>query len=370
MRIGVLTSSRADYGIYLPLIKALKADKFFELEIIAFGTHLSWFHGRTIDRIKADGFDIQYCIENMLLTDSPSGVATAMGLTTIKFADFWHEHAFNFDLVFCLGDRYEMFSAVMSGVPFQIQFAHLHGGETTLGAIDNIFRHGITLASKYHFVATTDAALRVKQIINSDQHVYNVGALSLDNLTELALLTIDEFKKLWNIDLSKKTILITFHPETVDYNNNKHYTEELIKAINGLDNYQIVITMPNADTEGNAIRQSLINSFSHSGNVFLVENLGSLSYFTVMKYCFLLLGNTSSGIIEAASFGKYVINIGDRQKGRLAGSNVIHVPIEAENILNAVREIENEEDWSGGNIYFNNGATEQIVKILKEYNNG
>jgi len=366
IRIGVLTSSRADFGIYLPLLTRLKTDPDFELSIIAFGTHLSPYHGHTIDQIEAAGFIVQHKIESMLLTDSSSAIAAAMGLTTIKFAGFWKEHGTDFDLVFCLGDRYEMFSAVMAGVPFQIPFAHLHGGEITLGAIDNIFRHGITLASKYHFVSTPDAMLKVKQITDSDKHVYYVGALSLDNLSDLQLLTIDEFKQRWLVDLSKKTILITFHPETVDYESNQHYAGELVKTINALSGYQVLITMPNADTAGSIIRNALKDGFSNSDRVYLMENLGSKGYFTAMKYCVFLLGNTSSGIIEAASFGKYVINLGDRQKGRSAGNNVIHTPIDTESILKAVQEIESSEGLGNQNIYFNSGAAAQIIEILKQ----
>jgi len=369
MRIGILTSSRADYGIYLPLLRRLKADMYFELKIIVFGTHLSQFHGHTIDQIKADDFEVDYEIESLLLTDTPASISTSLGLTSMKFADFWKEHFNEFDLVFCLGDRYEMFAAVLAGVPFQISFAHLHGGETTLGAIDNIFRHSITLASKYHFASTQDAADRIKQITDSDQNVYYTGALSLDNLSDVELFSLDLFKQKWNIDLSKKTILTTFHPETVDYQNNQRHVDELINTIKKLNGYQVLITMPNIDTAGNLIRKALIDNFSHSGNVYLIENLGSKGYFTAMKYCSFLLGNTSSGIIEAASFGKYVIDLGNRQKGRSAGKNVIHVPIQADQILEAIYLIENSENLGTENIYFNNGAADQIIKILKQLDN-
>jgi GDP/UDP-N,N'-diacetylbacillosamine 2-epimerase (hydrolysing) len=367
IRLGVLTSSRADFGIYLPLLTRLKADAGFELNLIVFGTHLSPFHGHTIDHIRSAGFDVRYEIESMLLSDSSDAIATSMGLTTIKFADFWREHAKDFDLVFCLGDRYEMFSAVMAGVPFQISFAHLHGGETTLGAIDNVFRHAITLASKVHFVSTPGAADRVKEIVNNDSNIYYVGALGLDNLSDLKLLTIDEFKQKWSVDLSKSTILVTFHPETVGYKENERYTDELVKTIHKLlYNYQVLITMPNADTAGNIIRRAFTAGFSGLQNVFLIENLGSAGYFTAMKYCSFLLGNTSSGIIEAASLGKYVIDLGDRQKGRIAGENVIHTPIEMSSILDAVQQVEISGDFDDQNIYFNNGASDQIIKILKQ----
>ncbi|HEY8928042.1 MAG TPA: UDP-N-acetylglucosamine 2-epimerase [Mucilaginibacter sp.] len=366
MRIGVLTSSRADFGIYLPLLKRLKADDAFALEIIAFGTHLSPYHGYTIDQIEAAGFEVKYKIESMLQADSSAAIATAMGLTTIKFADFWRDHTDDFDLVFCLGDRYEMFSAVMAGVPFQIPFAHLHGGETTLGAIDNVFRHSIALAAKYHFTATEDAAERVKQLTDGNYNVHYVGALSLDNLKDIELLSIEEFKQQWGIDLSKKTILTTFHPETVDYESNERYAGELVKTIQSLNGYQVLITMPNADTAGSIIRKALTVAFKNSDRVFLVENLGPKGYFSAMKHCTFLLGNTSSGIIEAASFGKYVINLGDRQKGRSAGSNVIHTSINANEIINAVHGVESSDAIGNRNIYFNGGATERIIAVLKE----
>ena len=366
IRIGVLTSSRADFGIYLPLLKRLQADAFFELSIIAFGTHLSPAYGYTMEQIEAAGFKVPYKIETAPADDTPAAIAAAMGLTTAKFAEFWNENKTSFDLVFCLGDRYEMFSAVMAGVPFQVKFAHLHGGETTLGAIDNVFRHAITLASKYHFVSTPDAARKVEQITGNNDHIYYVGALSLDNLEDIEFLTIGEFRQKWGVDLSKKTILTTFHPETVDYSNNQHYADELVKTIKSLDSYQVLVTMPNADTAGSIIRSALITNFLDSETVFLTENLGTAGYFTAMKHCAFLIGNTSSGIIEAASFGKYVINLGDRQKGRSAGNNVIHTPLNAEDITGAVHKIEKSEKPGNENIYFNGGATTRIVETLKQ----
>ena len=366
MRIAILTSSRADYGIYMPLIKKLKEDPFFNLDVIAFGTHLSPFHGETIKQIQNDGFDVKYKVESMLLTDSPEAIATAVGLTIIKFADFWNKYKSEFDLVFCLGDRYEMFAAVTAGIPFNIPFAHLHGGETTLGAIDNIYRHAITLASRYHFVATDIYAKRVADIIDNKVNITTVGALSLDNLTSLEMLTITEFKAKWDIDLSLKTILCTFHPETVSYHSNETYAEELTQVINRLKaKYQVLITMPNADTAGNIIRNALNINFRIDSKVFLIENLGSKSYFTAMKYCSFLLGNTSSGIIEAASFGKYVINLGDRQKGRAAGNNVIHTEVNSSAIIDAVNEIEILQNPSNENIYWSGGATDKIIKAIK-----
>ena len=368
MRIAVLTSSRADFGIYLPLLKKLREDPFFDLSIIAFGTHLSPFHGETIQQIYDEGFEVKYKVESLLLTDSAAAIATAVGLTAIKFSDFYHEYQSNFDLVFCLGDRYEMFAAVTAGIPFNIPFAHLHGGETTLGAIDNIYRHAITLASKYHFVATTPYAQRVANLINTEVDITMVGALSLDNLNTLEMLSIAEFKAKWNVDLSKSTILCTFHPETVSYHSNEKYAKELVNTIIEVtENYQVLITMPNADTAGNIIRNALTINFSNNTNVFLIENLGSKSYFTAMKYCSFLLGNTSSGIIEAASFSKYVINLGNRQLGREYGKNVVHCEINKYKIMTTIKNLERLPLLNSTyNIYGDGTASQKIFNKLKD----
>ena len=253
--IAIITSSRADYGIYLPLLKALKDDPFFYVRIIAFGTHLSPFHGYTINQIKNDGFKIAYTVESMLTGDSPNAISTTMALTSLKFADFWKEHKEEFDLVFCLGDRYEMFSAVTAGIPFNIPFAHLHGGEKTLGAIDNIFRHAITLASKYHFVSCKEHGERVAELTESKDNIFDIGALSLDNLDSLPLLSKEVFNYKFGIDLNLPTILVTVHPETVTPEMNEIYVEELAETLLELKNYQVIITLPNADTAGTLIRK-------------------------------------------------------------------------------------------------------------------
>ncbi|WP_276091115.1 UDP-N-acetylglucosamine 2-epimerase [Pedobacter sp. JY14-1] len=366
MRIGILTSSRADFGIYLPMLKRMRSDEFFDVNLIVFGTHLSSFYGNTANHIKELGFDIKYRIESMLLTDSQEAVSTAIGLTTIKFAAFWSAFQSEFDLVFCLGDRYEMFAAVTAGIAYNIPFAHLHGGETTLGAIDNIFRHAITLASKWHFVATDQYAKRVAEIRGSSEHIYNVGALSLAGISEMELLTQQEFKERWGIDLSLKTILMTFHPETVNSSLNAHHIMELMQVIDDTTDYQFLITMPNADTSGNLIRTILTNETENNDRVFLIENLGSQSYFSALKYCSFLLGNTSSGIIEAASFGKYVINVGNRQEGRACSENVIHTSVAKDQIISAIANIEQLGAFDGENIYYRDNCVQHLIQVLKE----
>lgn len=370
MKVLVLTSSRADFGIYLPLLKKMEKDAFFQCEILAFGTHLSKAHGYTIDDIKRNGFNVKYKIETIPKDDSIFEVTTSMGITTMLFAKFWEKKNKSFDVVFCLGDRYEMFAAVAAGIPYQIPFAHFHGGETTLGAIDNVFRHSISLASKYHFVATSSNAKRLADILGNKEGIHLVGALSLDNLNNFEVLSIKEFKQNFEIDLSHKTILCTVHPETVGNVKNHQNVIQLILAVEALEDYQFVITLPNADSHSLEMRKALIDHFQDNERVKLVENLGTKGYFSAMHHCAMLLGNTSSGIIEAASFGKYVIDLGDRQKGREAGENVFHVPFETNKIIDKVRAIEKLPKWTKGNLYNNGGAVDRIIDVLKKMKYG
>src|SRR5512133_978023 len=170
IKVAVLTSSRADYGIYQPLLRKMQADSDIDVHIIAFGTHTSHYHGYTLEIIKNDGYTLDYVIDNLLLGDSEEAISTAIGLTQMKFASIWAQEKKNYDVVLCLGDRYEMFAAVSAAIPFNIKLAHLHGGETTLGAIDDVLRHSISLCCRYHFTATSDYAKKVSQIIGTDKN--------------------------------------------------------------------------------------------------------------------------------------------------------------------------------------------------------
>ena len=368
MKIGVLTSSRADYGIYLPLLKAIMNAPDMDLGVIAFGTHLSKTHGHTVDQIVHDGFPISKTIDTNPKEDSPLDIAKSYALTAQNFAEYWSEEGSTFDVVFALGDRFEMAAAVAASIPFGIKIAHLHGGETTLGAIDNIYRHSITLASTLHFVSAEPFLKRVKQLHQGESiEVYNVGSLSLENIDQIELLDKKMFLERWGIDLNQPTILVTVHPETVDYQKNEDYSVVVGEALNTLaKEYQVVITLPNADTMGNLYRKRFVELSNTHTNVFAVENFGTQSYFTCMNYAQFLLGNTSSGIIEAASFNKYVINIGDRQKGRLCGDNVIHVPFDKQLIIEATQKLKGKY-WKGGNLYHQAQPSRKILDILRTH---
>jgi GDP/UDP-N,N'-diacetylbacillosamine 2-epimerase (hydrolysing) len=367
MRVAILTSSRADFGIYLPLLKKMQGDSFFDLEIIAFGTHLSKRHGYTIDEIIKNGFSVEHKIDTLIEGDTPVDINNSIAKTFSKFGVFWD---FNkYDLVLCLGDRYEMFAAVLAGISFGVNFAHIHAGEKTMGAIDNVFRHSISHSAELFFTSTLDYSKRVQELVDDINlsNIVCVGALSLDTLFNFEPFTINEMATKFGINFTKtdKTILTTFHPETVNYEANEKYAMELVNLISNDLKNQYIITMPNADASGNAIREIFLTNFKDINNVRLVENLGTKGYFSAMHYCNLLMGNTSSGIIEAASFKKYVINIGDRQKGRLHGDNVIDCEINSISIKELIDDLLLKGDWEGGNIYYSGGAADKIIQKLK-----
>jgi GDP/UDP-N,N'-diacetylbacillosamine 2-epimerase (hydrolysing) len=365
MRIGVLTSSRADYGIYLPLLLKLKVDPFFELEIIAFGTHLSKFHGFTITEIEQNEYNTVHKISSLLSNDDEQSIATSYGLTAVKFADFWQSN--KYDLVFCLGDRFEMSAAVQAGIPFGVKFAHIHGGETTLGAIDNIYRHQITIASFLHFTATSSFSEKITQLIDSRNRVHTVGSLSLDGIESFKPIEKSLFYDRFKIPF-QEFALVTFHPETIATQLNKEYALEMRLALAQIaKKLFLVITMPNADTMGSVYRLEIEKLKNESPDrVLCVESFGKENYFTAMYYAKLLIGNTSSGIIEAASFGKYSVNVGDRQKGRAQSANVIDASFNKEEIINAVK-IGLKNKFKGKNIYYKLDTSTLVINLIKEF---
>jgi GDP/UDP-N,N'-diacetylbacillosamine 2-epimerase (hydrolysing) len=367
MKIGVLTSSRADYGIYLPLLNKLIEDQFFNLEIIAFGTHLSKSHGFTVEEIEKSKFSNIHKISTLLSNDDECSIATSYGLTVIKFADFWSKN--KFDLVFCLGDRFEMSAAVQAGIPFGIKYAHIHGGETTLGAIDNIYRHQITLASLIHFTATKQFTSKVMELIGENKYIYNFGALSLDGIEKFKPIEKKLFLSKFNLP-HREFALVTFHPETISPELNQLNAREMRLALEKISKTLfLIITMPNADTMGSIFRSELIILQNNSQNeVLCIENFGKENYFSAMAYAKLLIGNTSSGIIEAASFGKYVLNVGNRQSGRLQNGNLINVPFEQSSIINEFINILKLGNYNGDNIYHQHNTASNIINVIKNYN--
>jgi len=286
-----------------------------------------------------------------------------MANTINKFAKIWENESYK--LLVVLGDRYEMFAACASAIPFNVKIAHIHGGETTNGAIDDCFRNSITQMASIHFAAAEEYKNRIIELKNSNLNIYNTGSLSIDNLKQMKLLSISDFQKKFKIDLSIPTILITFQPETVNFEKNKKYISILTKTLSELTSFQLVITMPNEDTMGMYIRKKLENFINKNANAIKVETFGTIGYLSCMKYCKMMLGNSSSGFIEASFFSKYVINIGKRQDGRIVTPNIRSVEIDRNKILAAVKNFSKYKVDKYNGIYGNGRAAEKIISIIK-----
>lgn len=364
VKTAVLTSSRADFGIYLPLLKKLESDEAFDLEIIAFGTHPEEKFGYSLQHILNQGFRIPYTLNTAPDNDTPGAISRSMALVTRLMTDVWENSGY--EIVFALGDRYEMFAAVASALPFNLRIAHIHGGESTLGAIDNAFRHSITHMSHWHFACAEVYRRKTEELTGSAERTYNTGALGIDSLSVMDFLSINELKTRFGVDFSEPSILITLHPETIGFEDNARNAKQFVRALEQLNSFQQVITMPNADTSGLLIRNLLNDYAAGKKQVILVENFGSQAYLSAMKYALLLLGNTSSGFMEASFFPKWVINTGHRQDGRIRTPNIVDVEFDHHQIVEAVERHAFMPVPEFPPVYGKGDAADRIIKILRD----
>jgi len=371
MKVGVLSSSRADFGIYTPLLEALSKDSLFEIEVIAFGTHLSERHGMTINEIRIKHTGPIKEIKTLVSDSNAKDIAKSYLSALNAFTDHWARNSY--DLVLCLGDRYEMSAAIQASIPFGIKLAHFHGGETTLGAIDNIYRHQITLACKYHFTSTEAYKERVIELLDeTNGNVFNVGSLSLSGLKEELILDIETLRQKFNLP-EKPYILATFHPETVNIEENESFVGEMLNSFDTIpESHHLIVTMPNADTNGALYRNALKDyQNSNPNRITLVESFGKDYYFSALKHASFVLGNSSSAIIEAASFGQFVINVGDRQKGRLQSNNTLNCEFKSKDIIALINSMFTaKEKYNGENIYVRDNTIELVTNVLRKIANG
>ncbi len=365
--IGVVTGSRADYGIYVPLLRAIVADPSLELLLYATGTHLSPTFGETVTLIERDGFRVAERVEAALASDRPAGIAKAMGLATIGFAQVFSRR--RPDLLVLLGDRFEMHAAAMAAVPFTIPLAHIHGGELTLGAIDEALRHSLTKLSHLHFTATDAYARRVVQMGEAPWRVTVSGALGLDNVANLPLLSRQALESLIGLPLDRAPVLVTLHPTTLEYESAARQAEQLCQALATVDR-PIVFTAPNADTAGYSIRREIEAFVRRVPRSRLIENLGTQAYFSLMAIAGAMVGNSSSGIIEAMTFHLPVVNVGTRQEGRLRDVNVIDVGYDAADIQcgleQALAPAMKQRLAGRPNLYGDGRAAERILAKLRD----
>jgi UDP-hydrolysing UDP-N-acetyl-D-glucosamine 2-epimerase len=333
-RIAVVTVGRSDYGIYRPVLRRLADDAAFDLRIVAAAAHLSPEFGRTIDVIESDGFDVAARVDMLLSSDSAEAIAKSSGLGTIGFAQSYA--VLEPDLVLTLGDRFEMLAAVVAAAPFGIPVAHIHGGESTEGAMDDLFRHAITKMSHLHFVATDAFARRVVQMGEEPWRVTVSGAPGLDALRSASFLDRAAIEARFGIQLEPPVVLVTFHPETRRADTAGWQAGELLAALESVDG-TVVMTSPNADTHGRVIGDRMRAFTRERSSAWFVGDFGPDAYLSMLNLAAVMVGNSSSGLIEAPSFELPVVNIGDRQAGRLRATNVIDVADDREAVLAGIR---------------------------------
>lgn len=366
-RIAVVTSSRADYGYLRPVIRKLLEVPEFEMNLIVTGMHLSPAFGSTVSNVEADGLSIAERVEMLLGGDSPSAVSKSIGIGIIGFAQAYTR--LDPDLLLLMGDRYEMLAAGAAMLPFAKPMAHIAGGESTEGLIDEAIRHSLTKMSHVHYVSTEKYRDRVIQMGEEPWRVVVSGAPSLDNLSDFKPISDEELSRRIGLPLQPAPMIATFHPLTLEYTATRQQVEELLTAIHE-SGLPTIFTAPNADTNGSEILRA-IETFvkSHPASSRLVVNLGTRDYFTLMQKALLMIGNSSSGIIEAASFSLPTINVGDRQRGRVHGENVLDVPCEHRAILSAIRTVSTpsfrHRIRGMPNPYGNGNASQIIVDSLR-----
>jgi len=365
-KIGVVTVGRSDFGIYRPVLRAIDLEPQLQLSLIVSGAHLVPTFGDSVREISRCGFAVQDHVDMLLSADTPEAISKSMGVGILGFSQVYQRN--RPDILLVLGDRFEMLAAVVAAVPFKIPIAHIHGGELTLGAIDDAFRHAITKCSHLHFASTREHAQRIIQLGEQPHRVFVSGAPSLDNLNDVSLLSKEVLEDRFEMPLPKPPIVVTFHPVTLQYEQAELQIRELISALARFDN-PIVITKPNADTSGQIITRNLEAFARQRADVRIVDNLGTQGYFSLMSQSAVMVGNSSSGIIEAASFSLPVVNIGIRQEGRPRSANVIDVDNNCGQIAAALK-VALSDDFKSGlhgleNIYGTGNAAECIVRELK-----
>ena len=369
-RIGIMTGTRAEYGLLKPLMQEINKDNDLELYLIVSGMHLSPEFGMTYKEIEEDGFEINAKVEMLLSSDSPAGISKSIGLGVIGFADEFQRA--ELDMLILLGDRYEVLSAAICAMVMRIPIAHLHGGELTEGAIDEGIRHSITKMSYLHFTSTEQYRNRVIQLGENPERVFYVGALGVENIKKINLMTKEELERSIHFEIDENTVIVTYHPVTLENNTVEEQFLNLLEVLDRNPKIRMIFTKANADTNGRIVNE-LIDKYAaqNSERACAFMSLGQKRYLSALKYCRIVIGNSSSGIIEAPSFGKPIINIGDRQKGRICADSVINCGYTQQEIQQAMETALTEEFENKArncrNPYEKENTAANIISVIKDY---
>ena len=363
-RVAVVTATRAEYGILTPLIKAINDDNDLELDLIVTGTHLSEKHGYTKKFIEADGFPIAHEIPILENGNTPYDISITMANAIKGFAEcFKNDRP---DMIVILGDRTEMLGIASAAMNERIPIAHLHGGEVTEGAVDDCVRHALSKMSYLHFTSTEVYRKRVIQLGESPERVFFVGALSTENILKAPLKSELEIKADVGIPKEMPYSVVTFHPVTLEADSAKEQTLALCRAMEQKNEYFYLITMANSDAGGDTVNAIFADFADKHDNVKLVSSLGMIRYLSAVKYARFVLGNSSSGIVEAPVLGTPTVNIGDRQRGRLMADTIINCLPDTESIIKAIDKTESTENTP--TLMYSNGETSaKIVGVIKDY---
>lgn len=365
--IGVLTATRAEYGLLKPIIQALKKEEAFEVKILVTGAHLSVAHGMTYHEIEEDGLVIDKKIDILLAGSNPASISKTMGLAMIGFGEYFEQEKLDYLLV--LGDRYETLAVCCAAMNARIPILHLYGGETTEGAIDEAIRHAITKMSYLHFTSTEEYRNRVIQLGEHPDRAFYVGAIGIENALREPKLKKEELAAITGLTLEKPYGVVTFHPVTLE-NSAMEQCEQLLEAIEKMPDYEFIITGANADSGGNEVNVRLTEFANKHNNVYFTYSLGMKRYLSALKYASFVLGNSSSGLVEVPSFQVPTVNIGDRQKGRLRAESVIDCKPLSDEIVNAVEKSMSPEFRKKlpyvENPYGDGDTSSKIVSIIKD----
>lgn len=368
-KICIVTATRAEYGLLKNIIIKLRKNSDFKVSIVVTGMHLSPEFGLTYREIEKDGFEIDEKIDILLSSDTPVSVSKSMGLALISFAEYFSRN--RPDIIIVLGDRYEMLAVCCAAMNERIPIAHLYGGETTEGAIDECIRHSISKMSYLHFTATENYRKRVIQLGESPERVFNVGAMGVENILNTQLLTKKQLEDSVNYKLDKEYAVVTFHSVTLENNTSKMQFENILKTCDKHNDMKYIFTKSNCDEGGRIINKMIDDYVSKRDNTVSFESLGMIRYLSAVKYSAMVIGNSSSGIVEVPVFKVPTINIGDRQKGRLHGKTVINCGPSLDEISMAIEKAKSDEFKNAiisSNHMFGDGNTsDKIVKVITEF---
>lgn len=366
--VAVFTGTRAEYGLLYWLLKDIQSDEELALQILVSGMHLSPEFGETYQQIESDGFHIDEKVEMLISSNTAVGTAKSIGLGVLGFSDSLSR--MKPDVLVILGDRFEALAAAQTAMILRIHVVHLHGGEITEGAYDDAIRHAITKLSYLHCTSNEVNRQRVIQLGEHPDRVWNVGAIGLDHLSRGTFLSMSELSTSLNFEINKPFFVVTYHPVTLGKENPLKSFRALLDALNDFPQFQVILTYPNADDGGRLIIPMLEDyAAAAPDRVLSIKSLGQGRYLSAIKNCAAVIGNSSSGIIEVPSFNKPTVNVGVRQKGRLAACSVIHAEANKDSISNAIRvsldRFGEENGTETLNPYGQGNASGEIIRMLK-----